>query len=77
MIGVQTAYKVEGNLVIDSSILQNILDQLAICKYCQQGKLKLLDKVSKAGFASYLTLRCNKCNSHVNFWRVGKNFHNR
>ena len=74
MIGVQTAYEVEGNLVIDSSILQNILDQFAICKYCQQGKLKLLDKGSKAGCASYLILRCNKCYNHVNFW---KKFHNR
>ena len=66
--------KVTTNIVIDPSVLEDILDSCAVCKVCTVGRLQIWDKGTKTCFASYLTLRCNFCHSGKDFWTVSGKF---
>ena len=68
------ASKVTTNIVIDPSVLEDVLESCAVCTVCLIGRLKIWDLGTRTCFASYLTLRCNYCNSGKDFWTLSGKF---
>ena len=68
------ASKVTTNIVIDPSVLDDVLEFCAVCTVCLIGRLKIWDLGTRTCFASYLTLRGNYCNSGKDFWTPSGKF---
>ena len=74
----QTVSNLEGNLLITTSVLQEALAEIALCRCCQIGKLILHNNGSiRAGSAMYLLMRCEGCYSSKTFWYVSGKFNSK
>ena len=54
----------EGNKLVDTSLLQHILNQCCVCKFCKKmmGKLDILEDVSaRKDLAKSLFFKCKNC----------------
>ena len=66
--------EVQGNFVVDLSSFSFILEEMAVCRDCEVGKLELFDCGTKASCASLLMIRCRKCYISKSFWSVSGKF---
>ena len=74
-VSMQQVSPIEGNLLISSTVLKNILTQTALCRSCQEGKLKLYNKSDiRSGCAIYIMIRCLKCFVSKTFRTVSGKF---
>lgn len=65
-----------NNLIINSDVLQGVLDMMSICRLCKKGNLKMF-VIRKISCTSYLLLRCDNCNNYKRFWSVSECFRNK
>ena len=59
---------------MDLSSFSFILEEMAVCRDCEVGKLELFDRGTKASCASLLMIRCKKCYISKSFWSVSGKF---
>ena len=59
-----------SNVVINLADFQQILDTMAKCSGCD-GRLKLVETGTSSGSASFLSLKCSRCEMNETFWSVG------
>ena len=58
-----------SNIVMNLVQFQQVLDSMAKCSRCD-GRLELAETGKSSGCASYLSLKCHKCDSCRKFWSV-------
>ena len=63
-----------SNILLNLNRFQEVLDSMAQCTRCQEGKLQLLPSEIFAGSATKLSLKCNKCEYQTKFWSVSGAF---
>ena len=74
-VSMQKVSPIEGNLLISSTILQNVLTEMALCSSCQEGNLKLYNKSGiRSGCSMYIIMRCEKCFVSKTFWTLSGKF---
>ena len=62
------------NIIINIAVFQTIFNQMTMCKTCQQGSIKLVEKDFKAGCALYIVMACNYCQVRSSYWTVSGKF---
>ena len=70
----RNVYAVQGNYVIDLNSFSSILREVAVCRACKVGNLKLFDSGKEESCATYMILRCNYCHYFRSFWSVSGTF---
>ena len=74
-VSMKEVIPIEGNLLILSTVLQNVLTQMVLCSSCQEGNMKLYNECgTRSGCAMYLIIRCEKCFVSKTFWTVSGKF---
>lgn len=63
----------DGNLIINSVVLQKILDVVSVCSFCKNGNLVIYE-TGRASCATKLVLKCNLCDNSRHFWSVSGHF---
>ena len=61
----------DTNILLSLGTMRSILDSIALCNHCVDGKLSLYPSTKTHGSASYITIACNRCGSSKSFWSSG------
>ena len=64
----------EGNHIISTESLENILQMVAVCKKCKKGKLQIFEDASRVTSESRLMIRCNECSNYKPLWSASGQF---
>ena len=66
-----------SNILLNLNTLRGVLDSMAHCSRCGEGKLQLLPIEVFSGSATYFVLKCSNCDSKRKFWSVSGRFHSK
>ena len=66
-----------SNILFNIGTLQSVLNAMAICGKCAMGKLKISSPGLTEGSASFLSMKCNNCDSSEKFWSSGSRLRER
>ena len=67
--------QMEGNYIINITLLTNVLREVAICRKCKEGGLEIFEDASgRFTFGSCLFIICEKCQKTQTFWTISGKF---
>ena len=61
----------DTNILINLGTMQSILNSMARCALCENGKLSILVKGISHGCSSFISITCTSCDSANTFWSSG------
>ena len=65
------------NIIISTKMIENLINENLICRFCKKGPVELLESFSVLGFARHLYLRCSNCFNVKYNYSISRRFRNK